>query len=445
MVDRRLASLSGGHGLDRAGAGGPDCAVAGAGAGPRRRPRRLRVAEWPEGLRLLAEAIAGRPEGWPDRFDVAAEGWFRALFRFSRPDASPVFGARVTPEGCRGLYRAWADRLSDPGLATVLDWWFPRPTRGRHAPPPLPADARPDRPLAVLRANWVRDGDLIAVDHRRPGTSSTFELRGRVGPGSGRPGIWVGGAVGADPGAADALGESEFGRRRRVVVPGRAGAGRPHGGLAPRPSPRGPGRAVGRAGRPGRDASEPRRRGRAGADPRLPRPGPGVPPRPAGVGPGLPGRAPPAPVRDRPRQLRPRGGGPGPPARGRGRARRVWRPLIVSWDPKRNRQAVHLADPDRLGRRPRLPAGGRLRRPAELGARRDAGRLPEPRQARPPRLPRPPDPSPVPRRPLHGRGGGRAARQGRGLSAVSAYDVRRRGTGAIDEGEHDVDQGHRRR
>jgi hypothetical protein len=142
-------------------------------------PKRLPVADWGEGLRRLAEANRLRPEGWPDRFDAMAEGWFRAVLRFSRPDGAPVFGQGGPPEGRCGLFREWAERLSDPGLTTVVDWWFPRRARGRHASPPLPADARPDRPLAVLRANWARDGDFVAVDHRVPATSTRFELFGQ--------------------------------------------------------------------------------------------------------------------------------------------------------------------------------------------------------------------------------------------------------------------------
>jgi hypothetical protein len=95
------------------------------------------------------------------------------------------------------LLREWATVLSDPGLATVLDWWFPRsaPSRRVHAPPPLPADARPDRALAVLRANWLSNGDMLAVDHREAGPSSLVELFAR-----GRP--WLAGVGVATEGAA---------------------------------------------------------------------------------------------------------------------------------------------------------------------------------------------------------------------------------------------------
>jgi hypothetical protein len=62
-------------------------------------------------------------------------------------------------------------------LKTVVEWWFP--LRGqRRGSPPLPASSRPDRPLSILRADWSKLGDLIAVDHRKTGPVSAFELLG---------------------------------------------------------------------------------------------------------------------------------------------------------------------------------------------------------------------------------------------------------------------------
>jgi hypothetical protein len=143
-------------------------------------PWSLPVPTWHEGLRLLLRAVQERPEGWPDRFDAVAESWLRATLRFSSPTGSPAFpnGPTLQPTDARTLFRAWAERGSDPGLSTVLDWWFPRKNHGRHTPPPLPADARTDRPLAILRANWAKDGDLVAIDHRISGAGSQFALFG---------------------------------------------------------------------------------------------------------------------------------------------------------------------------------------------------------------------------------------------------------------------------
>jgi hypothetical protein len=140
-------------------------------------PRRLDVTHWFESHSILRSAVEQRPEGWPERYDALIEGWFRALLRFARPNGSSVYGPEPTrPEA--GVFRFWAERLTDPGLSTVVDWWFPRGTSSRHAPPPLPADARPDRPLAVLRANWAKDGDILAIDHRVAGSATRLELIG---------------------------------------------------------------------------------------------------------------------------------------------------------------------------------------------------------------------------------------------------------------------------
>ncbi len=141
-------------------------------------PKRLPVSAWELGLRQLAEARERRSEGWPEQVDALAEGWFRATLRFARPGGSPAFGEFVQDKSRAVFFRKWAEALSDPAFGTVVDWWFPRSSAIRHSPPPLPADARPDRPLAILRTNWSRDGDFLAVDHRLPGTATQFELFG---------------------------------------------------------------------------------------------------------------------------------------------------------------------------------------------------------------------------------------------------------------------------
>ena len=141
-------------------------------------PRTLAIEEWEEGLRRVFAARNERLQQWPEEFDAVIEGWFRAHLRFARPGGL-ISTSKSEHEKARStLYRGWADSLSDAGLATVVDWWFPRPSRSRHSPPPLPADARPDRALAILRANWSRDGDFLSIDHRAAGMTTTFELFG---------------------------------------------------------------------------------------------------------------------------------------------------------------------------------------------------------------------------------------------------------------------------
>ncbi len=137
------------------------------------------------------------PGNGPGELDPLASGWLRAVLRFTRPDGSPVFGPRRrSPDRLRTL-AAWAGRVGDPGLATVMGWWLPGVpvgVVGASAPPPLPADARPDRPLAILRPDWTPRGDLVAVDHRSPGGSSLIEVAAKGQ-------TWLGPTWSAPPGA----------------------------------------------------------------------------------------------------------------------------------------------------------------------------------------------------------------------------------------------------
>jgi hypothetical protein len=154
-------------------------------------PLRLAVAAWADVLALMDEARRDRPEGWPDTLDAPIEALLLATIRFTRATGAAVFTDPEEPHDATraALYRLWAARLSEPGLTTVLDRWFPPPRgreprrRGRRrvpapAPPPLPAWSSAQRPLAILRANWSEHGDFLAIDHRRPGSTSLVELTG---------------------------------------------------------------------------------------------------------------------------------------------------------------------------------------------------------------------------------------------------------------------------
>jgi hypothetical protein len=161
-------------------------------------PRRLAIADWAECLARLAEARCIDPPAWPDAADARIEGLLRAVLRFARPDGSAVFDSTPSSTARGDLLRYWADGLSDPALSTVVNDWFPptpKPRRLRSAPP-LPADSRPDRVLAMLRADWTRHGDFLAVDQRAGDASCHVELCGQgqtwLGP------AWASGA-GSEP------------------------------------------------------------------------------------------------------------------------------------------------------------------------------------------------------------------------------------------------------
>ncbi len=142
-------------------------------------PRDLRVPEWLPCLEALNDARCARPERWPIAFDARIEGFVRAVLRFSRPDGQPVMGApRAGASTALRVLAEWTARLSDPALATVTDWWSAAPARRsrRHAPPPLPAWSSGTRPLAALRADWSKPGGFVAIDHRDPAEACAVEL-----------------------------------------------------------------------------------------------------------------------------------------------------------------------------------------------------------------------------------------------------------------------------
>jgi hypothetical protein len=141
--------------------------------------RRRPVPEWWPCLEEVRAARERRPEGWPLAIDALLEPVVRSALRFTRPDGSAVFGPDGATKARRTGIVSWAGLLSDPGLETVARWWFPARgrTRGRPAPPPLPAFAVEGMPLAMLRPDWSRRGDFLAID-QRAASPGAIELAG---------------------------------------------------------------------------------------------------------------------------------------------------------------------------------------------------------------------------------------------------------------------------
>jgi hypothetical protein len=126
------------------------------------------VRDWWPLLATVLEARASRPEGWPTLLDARFEPVVRTALRFTRPDGLPVFGPDGRIAAAGQVLHGWAAVVADPGIGTVAEWWFPRrrTPKNRPAPPPLPAFSCERRPLAMLRADWRAQGDLLAIDHR---------------------------------------------------------------------------------------------------------------------------------------------------------------------------------------------------------------------------------------------------------------------------------------
>jgi hypothetical protein len=149
-------------------------------------PVRMPIPDWTALLIELARARTARP-GWPERCDERIVQFFEALLRFSRPTGIAATTEPETRERTelREAFHAWATVGSGTGAARVVSMWFPRRGIEESSPPPLPAWSSDKHPLAILRAEWLKSGDFLAVDHRLPGLSTRFELFG-----GGKP--WLG-------------------------------------------------------------------------------------------------------------------------------------------------------------------------------------------------------------------------------------------------------------
>lgn len=141
-------------------------------------PRRLPVGSWISCLRQLAQLRAGLGSAWTDDLDAFVERFFLLVLRFMRPDGSMVFGEPGCEEGRGELMSRWAEVLSQPGFQTVLNWWFPKKL-GEYASPPLPAWSGTRAALAALRADWLKTGSFISIDHRQPSLTSNVEWIGQ--------------------------------------------------------------------------------------------------------------------------------------------------------------------------------------------------------------------------------------------------------------------------
>jgi hypothetical protein len=140
-------------------------------------PIRLSIPEWSDCLGALFEARRQRP-GWPESLDERTRALLRAVLRFSRTDGTlcTQFNGAITPGAIETL-EVMAKAFPRSGEARVLGWWLclPRPAR---VPPPLPAWSSDRHPLAALRASWQKQDDLLVLDHRQRGTATRMELIG---------------------------------------------------------------------------------------------------------------------------------------------------------------------------------------------------------------------------------------------------------------------------
>jgi hypothetical protein len=141
-------------------------------------PVRLRISELHECIAILAE-VRRHGGTWPEGSESRVAELIVSALRFARPDGGPSLSFDgVGPDPTRAWTSAdWSNWYRGTGIARVLGWWFD-PKMKELAPPPLPAWSSSDRVLAVLRADWLATGDFLAVDHRDIRSPCHLELFG---------------------------------------------------------------------------------------------------------------------------------------------------------------------------------------------------------------------------------------------------------------------------
>jgi hypothetical protein len=308
-------------------------------------PIRLSLSQWSRCLAALADARRKRT-GWPPEVDGRVREWVQSLLRFSRADGSLAteFDTGVDRRGNRSFLSSLAKTYPRTGEARVIGWWLSLP-EVNHVAPPLPAWSSDRTPLAVLRASWLKQGDMLIIDHRGPIPATRFELVGRgcswlgpdwrlVLPGEStsqpKPGLWLSNSVADLVEWSYRSGGLRFTRTalllrgRRLALLGEQIEGR----AIPAELPEG------RFGLPPGITAEPIPDSR-GLLLRGPRKG-----TTAQV---LPVSLPALPYETERGQFRIRTDdkGPGLSLKVAARGRRCWLPLIVSWDTQRHRKRLH--------------------------------------------------------------------------------------------------------
>jgi hypothetical protein len=173
-------------------------------------PRRLAIPVWWDCLRTLAGA-KGERGGWPRRLDAKVLALTRSLLRFARPDGTPTLGpdGPATRAAARALLGPISKLYPNSREARLIAWMLGRP-EPNHTPPPLPAWNSSDQVLSVLRASWLKNGDVLTVDQRGRTPTACIELIGSgvpwLGPewrlmqagetaAPGKPGLWQSNSV----------------------------------------------------------------------------------------------------------------------------------------------------------------------------------------------------------------------------------------------------------
>ena len=140
---------------------------------------RLAVSDWHFCLDALREARRSHGR-LPAQWDESVARLIIAALRFSRPDGSPAgeFDASREYTPPEQTLRQWLAAVEGTETARYLREWQAARKRDLNFAPEPPAWEVSRGELSVLRDEVKGNGDFLAVDHRVSGTSCRFELFG---------------------------------------------------------------------------------------------------------------------------------------------------------------------------------------------------------------------------------------------------------------------------
>jgi hypothetical protein len=141
-------------------------------------PIRLPISVWHD---CLERVLKAKPHDgmWPSHWDEPIARLVRTTFWFTRTDGVPVtvLDEAKSKQPIDWAKRDYANDSRGPCIARIIQCWMSK-TRSVHAQDKLPAWMESDRVLDVLRPDWPDTDDFLAIDHRDVKSSCRFELFG---------------------------------------------------------------------------------------------------------------------------------------------------------------------------------------------------------------------------------------------------------------------------
>ena len=141
-------------------------------------PIRLPISDWHDCLKSVLSAKP-RDGTWPSHWDEPITRLVQTTLWFTRRDGLPVteIDAANSKQPTNWSTRDYANDSRDPGIARIIRRWMSKSKRG-DSHEQRPAWEGSKRVLDVLRPGWPVVDDFLAIDHRGANSSCRFELFG---------------------------------------------------------------------------------------------------------------------------------------------------------------------------------------------------------------------------------------------------------------------------